>query len=682
MGNDQSCLTALDLALPGAATAFQPADMRNATGVITGATIDWSVACTASETRMCHVAKRPSTWNEFLYPLNLRLRDWSGSCGQLCLESFDDFVGEASAEILHQALTVLHLLLKTHRCVSAVDIYDDILKRNQCALLNVLCKNAFIKHLKVTSVLYSEDKNFPTVVSTSTHFEELELRMVSSNPFGYLESLPERLTTSTSDPEIKAFWTDLKANATIKELLLHESAIASAECRSMFASFLKKSSTLTTLTYTVEKFREDSLRLIHDSLLGNTTVSKLIIFLSPFCKMRLGIPNQITQVLADIVYKNTTLRSACITFEEFSNGPPKYPLLPTHQDWDYWMMAFEANDTLEEVFMPVLLWERECWASFFNSVAKKQQATEGDPARSDVEVLKCKSFSKTEVPALTSQTAILRILCQLSELTHITSLTLLVYPYRMNQELSSALAEFLGSTTALKSLALETAVWAKCPDGTWTVIFESLSENRSIRKLRVALDLHSQDTEHLGSVLKLSRNHSRVEIQLTRVADTDVFAKSMSSGIADNHVLLSICLETHFFSYVSDPHTRKEWFLVLDTARRNSSIVLRAAQFVTGLRSDRGGAEAVEDVFLYPELLEGLAEELSLPTIEAAALVRRGLQCLQSLDDFMRLAGVVKERVVCHRRDDGCLQLTDLGPDCWAVIRRYLLLCDIVDSII
>ncbi|XP_077531191.1 uncharacterized protein LOC144143293 [Haemaphysalis longicornis] len=259
MGNDQSCLTALDLALPGAATAFQPADMRNATGVITGATIDWSVACTASETRMCHVAKRPSTWNEFLYPLNLRLRDWSGSCGQLCLESFDDFVGEASAEILHQALTVLHLLLKTHRCVSAVDIYDDILKH---------------------------------------------------------------------------------------------------------------------------------------------------------------------------------------------------------------------------------------------------------------------------------------------------------------------------------------------------------------------------------------------------------------------------------------PHTRKEWFLVLDTARRNSSIVLRAAQFVTGLRSDRGGAEAVEDVFLYPELLEGLAEELSLPTIEAAALVRRGLQCLQSLDDFMRLAGVVKERVVCHRRGDGCLQLTDLGPDCWAVIRRYLLLCDIVDSII
>ncbi|KAK8777306.1 hypothetical protein V5799_029348 [Amblyomma americanum] len=47
------------------------------------------------------------------------------------------------------------------------------------------------------------------------------------------------------------------------------------------------------------------------------------------------------------------------------------------------------------------------------------------------------------------------------------------------------------------------------------------------------------------------------------------------------------------------------------------------------------------------------------------------------MDDFMRLAGVVRERVKCHAFEDGRAQLVSLNEYCWSAIRRYLDLYDI-----
>ncbi|KAH9378560.1 hypothetical protein HPB48_016039 [Haemaphysalis longicornis] len=94
----------------------------------------------------------------------------------------------------------------------------------------------------------------------------------------------------------------------------------------------------------------------------------------------------------------------------------------------------------------------------------------------------------------------------------------------------------------------------------------------------------------------------------------------------------------------------------------------------------RYGAEALEVVHSYPGLIKGLSEELCVPMSAAVEMVKRALWGIEGLDDFLGLAGVVRERVVCRQRDDRRLQLANLGCDCWNAVRRHLLISDIVDD--
>lgn len=64
---------------------------------------------------------------------------------------------------------------------------------------------------------------------------------------------------------------------------------------------------------------------------------------------------------------------------------------------------------------------------------------------------------------------------------------------------------------------------------------------------------------------------------------------------------------------------------------------------------------------------------------EAATMVRDAVRSLKTMHGFMLLAGVVRERVVCHECPDGRLQLDDLKEDCWNILRGYLKLEDIRD---
>ncbi|KAL3243479.1 hypothetical protein MRX96_020542 [Rhipicephalus microplus] len=60
-----------------------------------------------------------------------------------------------------------------------------------------------------------------------------------------------------------------------------------------------------------------------------------------------------------------------------------------------------------------------------------------------------------------------------------------------------------------------------------------------------------------------------------------------------------------------------------------------------------------------------------------ALAVRHQLARIEGLEDFMRYAGVVKERVDFHPSQDGSAQLDVLNEDCWRLVRRYLMLDDV-----
>lgn len=75
--------------------------------------------------------------------------------------------------------------------------------------------------------------------------------------------------------------------------------------------------------------------------------------------------------------------------------------------------------------------------------------------------------------------------------------------------------------------------------------------------------------------------------------------------------------------------------------------------------------------------MEEVVEVTSIGNLETVSRVREGLKCFEELHDFMRLCGVVEEKVTCHPRKDGRTQLDQLNVDCWRHIRHYLLVEDI-----
>ncbi|KAL1467185.1 hypothetical protein MTO96_026242 [Rhipicephalus appendiculatus] len=82
-------------------------------------------------------------------------------------------------------------------------------------------------------------------------------------------------------------------------------------------------------------------------------------------------------------------------------------------------------------------------------------------------------------------------------------------------------------------------------------------------------------------------------------------------------------------------------------------------------------------VYRHPALMAELAEVLSIDEAEARERMGQRFRSIEGLHDFMRLTGVVQERVTCLPSEDGSTQLDALDDDCWSHVRRYLQLDDV-----
>ncbi|KAL1470937.1 hypothetical protein MTO96_040177 [Rhipicephalus appendiculatus] len=148
--------------------------------------------------------------------------------------------------------------------------------------------------------------------------------------------------------------------------------------------------------------------------------------------------------------------------------------------------------------------------------------------------------------------------------------------------------------------------------------------------------------------------------------------RKLSPDISSNYTLLDMRLDRPW-------KLGGDWFAVADVIRRNCALVTRAAHFVTGTRL-RYCAAAAELVHSNPGLVDKVQELASVDEDEAASRIKKSLKSFSELDDFMRLAGVVKYGVTCHSRDDGQTQLLEIGRDCWLCIRQYIKVGDILNE--
>ncbi|KAL1440476.1 hypothetical protein MTO96_009409 [Rhipicephalus appendiculatus] len=245
------------------------------------------------------------------------------------------------------------------------------------------------------------------------------------------------------------------------------------------------------------------------------------------------------------------------------------------------------------------------------------------------------AFSSIEISG--EENVTVDALQRLPALDHFTSVTLDIC--ESDESVFSSLANYIQSTTALRELSL------RLPN--------------------------PQSAITIG----LSRTITRAWFQLGR-SETDAtgFVVPLSMTIYNNYNLLDVTL---FFLNVAAEATWS-WFTIMETMRRNCGLLERAAAFKQTSSLDRYTATALEKVSRHPALLKELAEKEGMTACEVARMVRSRLRSVEGLHDFMRLTGVVKERVMCAPPDGDCRkQLHDLNMDCWLLLRQYLSFDDV-----
>ncbi|KAL1480500.1 hypothetical protein MTO96_050974 [Rhipicephalus appendiculatus] len=177
------------------------------------------------------------------------------------------------------------------------------------------------------------------------------------------------------------------------------------------------------------------------------------------------------------------------------------------------------------------------------------------------------------------------------------------------------------------------------------------------------------ETQILADTLLTSRTLCEVSFFPDNHESTVLLIQKLSPNVSSNYTLLQLRLSRYV--QIGD-----DWFTVADVVSRNISLVMRAAHFVTGTKH-RYCAAAADLVHTNPGLVEKVQELASVNESEAVSRINRSLQNISELNEFMRVAGVVKNSVTCHRRDDGKKQLTDLNRDCWLHLRQFLKFRDI-----
>lgn len=717
---------------PGHNAAGPPAtlDARvcNARSWFSGSPIEFGLACTARDGQACQIVRHLPVWNEFLYFLHYELRESSGASGQLSLVDIDyprlSRPREEDYATWQQVNFLINRLLGTHRCIGTLDLKcsfsSRILHPSEYFFCDALRMNPSIKTLKMNFLDEHKHENVCAAISSCVKLERLELELSLRPPEGLLPALTTLLSTTTAltvlkmpqlhitEQQADSFLTALRENATLKELSMCESPYAPVSVlnRPEFADYLKNTTTLTTLSAEVavatDYEHENRWLRSLEGISENRTITKV-------CLRNVVVDEASSGIVAKIFAPNSVLRSVVMILR---SEPVAFRSTSiTNCDG---LEAFEQNETLEEVTLSCHIWPVRQWGRFFAAAAGKQnlrkvtvsvsrenrhllpqlrsflresgaaqKKTVLDPGcyflGSKPGLPECGAFSRVcGFRDQYTKLQLFQVLERATSLDHIAHLFLQIVVADFDKSLASAIAKYVKATSALQELHLSTT-WSpltnNAPYRSWNTIVSSLFENKSIKQLSVsATYMNDEDVERLADAVKLSSVIRGADFINETPEKSRVFFHRLSANIAENYNILRV----NFFTPTErDSPAFRDWYAVWEVARRNSDLIRRAAAFVSGARSDRCCASALERVARHPALPEKIAQLCSVNEAEAARMVRTAFARLQRMEAFMRLTGVVRERVVCHRSGDGRLQLQDLNDYCWAALRRYLTLGDV-----
>ncbi|XP_065301615.1 uncharacterized protein [Dermacentor albipictus] len=694
------------------------ADLEGTRGVFTGSTIDYRSPCTAGEHRTCRIVCQLSVWNDVLSDAYLELRKDPGRAGFLSLVTLEQaYPSAAEDRKLHRCATLVYWLLKTHRCVASVDVNLRSLGAHYALVFAALRVNPSIKHLKLGLWTYWSDHQEPrAIASCLQNIEELECRLFPDWPSQILSVLTILLRDATScsltsikipklplrNHDASALLEVLVTNKALKKLSMRGSDLTTAwiKYRHKFRRHLVNTGSLTALSVSdMVEMRKDVFKWLLECLRENRTLTHVTL-------QRIVVDEDSATVVAKILAENGVLR--CFNMSEMRADSESRRV----DFFDSWLPALTDNETLEEFTLPLSAWNEQLWKRFFGTLPTRRvtkkitiEITQDDyhsmptvyGILEETPGVGRLVFFKRLNPLSSSDTmwnepsqchawlfhntrdVFSAILRQLPSLSHVTCAQLRISADLLDQATSATITSYVRTTHTLKKLCLgcfSLEAGADNAVGFWSDVIESLAANTSLTTVALKPRYITESAiQSLANVIKSSRNIHTVQIDFEESADADAFVRALSAGLAEMYVLLGIILSGY-----CDSRVPREWFTVRDTVRRNSCLVALAAEFVSGHRRDRYCAGALERVHSHPALLGQVAQLASVGDVDAAALVREALESIQGIHAFMRLAGVVKERVRCRPGTEaGGAQLDGLDDSCWRLVRRYLRLDDVVD---
>ncbi|KAH6935655.1 hypothetical protein HPB50_007458 [Hyalomma asiaticum] len=696
-------------------------DLESVTGCFTGVAVDYGRPCPGMPDRPCHIVRELPAWNELLFPARMQLQEMLGAPGKLSLVSITETVmGLPEPHDLHfrQGAVVMHRLLRHHQCVAFLYVSPLYMETFSPLLCDAL-PHSSLKRLKVRCSGLQTPEFMCATLPSLTSLEKLECLFCNEIVNLYGGNFPTDFPNAVADL--------VRTSSSLVALVLNGVSMVHEASENLLAA-LTECGTLKELTLGSMVFpcscREDLLRYlaltpslesfvswgdngvvekgILEGILHNRTISQVSIVNFT------GDSNNI-KLVARIFSEKTFIRSLCIFSVSVLHSPRD--TVP----YESWIEALRQNETLEELTLPCDVWQPQQWIRFNAMLPLKHSLKKvfissdhedsylmstvcralGDSYVHDkvscgvyvvedsIDLLKCEMFSGLLLWRLPHEDMKLAALRQLPDCTHVTSLEMDIR--RGDLAVSLALAEYVRSTSVLLKLTLDTTFSDEfeSTDTWWRVIMESLSKNNSINELEVyAENLGDMDVETLADTVKGRTNIRKLLFGDSSMSTMCAFINRLAVGIVDNHTLLSVVFDGQLDQEALD--TTEKVFAICETARRNSGLLVgAAAAFSKTTHLDRYSTGALERLYKnHAVLLEDLAEHADVSAAEIRNLARRHLNRTASLDDYMRITGVVKERVVCRPRDDGRMQLDDLHEDCWALVRRYLLLDDVEEAVV
>ncbi|KAH7968467.1 hypothetical protein HPB52_008545 [Rhipicephalus sanguineus] len=697
----------------GALTSYagQWADLEGVTGCFTAAVFKYSCLCSETHDRPCHIVRHLAAFNEVLFSARMQLREIPGARGELALVSVADsgmHLPEPQDVQSKLGACLLHRLLKFHQCIAALNVTPFHFEKCASLLCDVLPYSR-LKRLRLQFWCFPIRESICATIASLTSLEELECSFFRDCCAEFPTALAALVRTSPSLVVLGLQGTSMEQHATnnflsclmqsgiLKELTLRGSLIPET-CREELRKYLMFAPSLTSFIFTADSEKTETSVL--EGILHNKTLSKVVI--TTFTG---GIES--IQLVAGIIGENTVISSLVILsiYEDVS---------PIHNAaYETWIEALEKNEALEELSIPYQIWNPQQWIRFHDVLSSKHHLkkvyvfsdstnhnllthvchTLEDSgvhdkvscgvyfAEDNIDLLKCKMFSGLFLVGDVHEDVKTAALLQLPDCGHVTSLVLEIP--RGNLAVSSALAEYVQSTAVLRKLEVSMgfADDFDFSDEWWRVIVESLARNNSLKELVFYVDsMSDRDVESIADAVNASRNIRKLTFGDSTVTSLRAFVSRLSLGITDNHTLLDIVLEGRLDQ--GWPEASKKVLAIYEVTRRNMGLMAVAAAFTKTTELDRYTSAALERICkLHGELLEDLAELADVSAAEIGGLARGHLKRTASLDEYMRITSVVKERVVCHPRDDGRMQLDDLNEDCWEMVRRYLMLDDVEEDV-